>query len=826
VTTPAWSFARRSSRRGGTILPRARRTISGAVALSLVFAALGLALAASPVSAASTPTPTPVVTETVAPTTTPGATPTPQTSRAPLATPTPAVTTVPEEELEEPPTEENTPTPSPSQAPAPTTPPAPSPDPEPEPEPEPEPAPIVITSPASRSFVSGLTVTVAGTKQAGSAVTIPSVTGGRDLCTIAANDATTWTCANLTLPSGTIGLAARQTTAAGASSESTPIALRVLGSPGITGTGTLVNAGSLDGVGWDGASIRVKVTSPSSRTESCAGVVTDGYWYCGLTLASGTYQVQVEQSWPGSSSEWSTASSQRTLVIDRDVPAAPVVSSPEAGENLPKEAVRYTGSGENQASVDVYVDDQPACSAIVSNGSWGCDGAAPGNGSHTVKAIQRDIADNISPPSTAVRFTIGAASSPSPTPTSSSSPTSPSSPTASPSSPTTPSGSPSTTPSTPASPGSPVIPPTSSTPQPVTPPTPAEPAPAVPTPSPSTPEPTIPPFFSAPPGGDSGLAPEQTWGTPTLYGAAISSPQQTFERGNWAAGALIALGWLLLIALPLRLLATTLRDRVTKGNTHLTGRNRLSTERRLAEERLPGFSAHPAVVAAGALLGATVLAVLASGIQNEARYLRLTVAVAVGLAILNMCVAFSTRVAGRATRVAVNFRLVPLFLAVGAATAVISRVAGIQPPLIVGVVIGVAFAGGIAAHSRGAIQLVQIGAMTVLATGAWLALGTLGAADGFWASALNEMLSAICLAGLGSALLLLLPVLSLPGRAILEWSPVLWLAATVVVASLAAIILTGQHFPVVLAAGGAAVIAVLSLATWGWIRFVEPASAT
>ena len=821
MTTPAWSFARRSSRRGGTILPRARKTIGGAVVLALVFAGLSLGLSASPASAASTPTPTPAVTETIAPTTTPQATPTPQTSRAPLATPTPAATTVPSEELEEQPAEQITPTPSPSQEPAPTTPPSPSPAPEPEPDPE----PIVITSPTNRSFVSGLTVTLAGTKQAGSAVTIPSVTGGRDLCNIAANESTTWTCANLTLPSGTIGLAAQQTTASGATNESAPIALRVLGSPGITGTGTLVNAGSLDGVGWDGASIRVTVSSPSARTESCAGVVTDGYWYCGLDLASGTYQVQVEQSWPGSSNEWSTPSSQRTLVIDRDVPAAPVVSSPEAGENLPNRAVRYTGSGENQASVDVYLDDQPACSAIVSNGAWSCDGAAPGNGSHSVKAIQRDVADNVSPPSTAVRFSIGATVSPSPTPTSSSSPSAP----ASSSSPTAPSSSPSTTPSTPASPVSPVTPPTNAAPQPVTPPTPAETAPAAPTPAPPTPEATFPPFLSAPPGGDSGLAPEQTWGTPTLYGAAISSPQQTFDRGDWMAGALIALGWLLLIALPLRLLATTLRDRVPKGNTHLTGRNRLSTERRLAEERLPGFSAHPAVVAVGALLGATVLAVLASGIQNEARYLRLTAAVAVGLAILNICVALSTRIAGRATHVAVNFRLVPLFLAVGATTAVISRVAGIQPPLIVGVVIGVAFAGGIAAHSRGAIQLAQIGAMTVLATGAWLALGALGAlgaADGFWPSALNEMLSAICLAGLGSALLLLLPVLSLPGRAILEWSPVSWLVATVTVASLAAVILTGEHFPVVLAAGGAAVITVLSLATWGWIRFVEPASAT
>ncbi|MCU1407662.1 MAG: hypothetical protein JWQ43_3965, partial [Glaciihabitans sp.] len=68
--------------------------------------------------------------------------------------------------------------------------------------------------------------------------------------------------------------------------------------------------------------------------------------------------------------------------------------------------------------------------------------------------------------------------------------------------------------------------------------------------------------------------------------------------------------------------------------------------------------------------------------------------------------------------------------------------------------------------------------------------------------------------------------LSLPGRAILEWSPVLWLAATIVVATFAAVILTGEHFPVLLVAGGATVVTVLSVATWGWVRYVEPATAS
>jgi hypothetical protein len=117
---------------------------------------------------------------------------------------------------------------------------------------------------------------------------------------------------------------------------------------------------------------------------------------------------------------------------------------------------------------------------------------------------------------------------------------------------------------------------------------------------------------------------------------------------------------------------------------------------------------------------------------------------------------------------------------------------------------------------------VQIGVLTVLAVAAWLVLGSLGTADGFWPSAIHELLSAVCLAGLGSALLLLLPVLSLPGRAILEWSPAIWLGTTIVVALLAGVVLTGENFPVLLMAGGALAIAIVSVGTWGWSRFSQP----
>jgi hypothetical protein len=112
----------------------------------------------------------------------------------------------------------------------------------------------------------------------------------------------------------------------------------------------------------------------------------------------------------------------------------------------------------------------------------------------------------------------------------------------------------------------------------------------------------------------------------------------------------------------------------------------------------------------------------------------------------------------------------------------------------------------------------------VLATVSWILLGAAGPADGFWMSALTELLAALCLAGFGSALLLLLPVLSLPGRAIFEWSPLIWVGSTLLVCTLAASMFIGESFPVTAVAISAAAITVLCLSVWGWSRFVpQPA---
>ena len=643
---------------------------------------------------------------------------------------------------------------------------------------------FAITSPDNDFFVRGTKVTLSGKKRVGAAVTIPAVLpGGEALCATRANDKLTWECTDVALPSGSVALKALQHYGSDDPIESEAVLLRVLGAPAIRGDGAIVSAGAIDGFGWDGASIRVNVESPR-RTIPCSQPVADGFWYCALDLPSGTYDVKVEQSWPGSTTDWSPQSAGRQITIDTDIPLAPVITSPQSGEEISSQPFAYSGSAENGTTVDVYAGDQYLCSdnAVV-RGAWSCEGAGAIEGPRQLIAIQYDAAFNYSPPSAAVAVTYSTAA-------------------AAPSGETTPAP-------------SAANPPASSRP-PLTPApeqAPVAPAPATPLPTP----PNEPPAASAPFTGE-GSSAAQTWGRPTNYGAGIASPRQSLESGSWIFGVIFALGWLLLIALPLRLLASTLRGRENSGHLKLTGRNRLGPR---VEQTAP---TDRRIVGGGALAAAALLAVLASGIEGEVRYLRLTLAVALGIAVINLGVVLSTRWMGRSVGVSRSIRLVPLFLAIGAGTALVSRLAGIEPPLVIGVVVGVTFGAGVAARARGAVQLVQLATLLGLSTVAWVALGVIGPASGFLMTAITETLSAICLAGLGSLMLLMLPVMSLPGRAILEWSPSIWLAMTLLVGTFTAIIITGEQLPVLVIAGGAAIVAIICFATWAWVRFVEPAT--
>lgn len=382
-------------------------------------------------------------------------------------------------------------------------------------------------------------------------------------------------------------------------------------------------------------------------------------------------------------------------------------------------------------------------------------------------------------------------------------------------------------------------------PAPVNPP-PAQPAPVLPQPKPVVPEKTTPPPPPTPtpdersdagtlpwldrpifpgPGGEGPTIREAltNWGTPTGFGSQLPSPGASVSGGNWLWAPLLALAFIALIALPLRLLATTLRGRFTFRKPQLAGRNRGGT---VAEEPVPR---NPWLMGAVPLAATAGLIVLAEGLNGEARYLRLLFAVGAGLAILNVVgVAIATRFASRHQGVSGRLRFLPMLLIIAAIATALARITGMDPPLVGGVLIGVGFTLAVPVRQRALVNLAQVGGVLALAMVAWPAHSLMGPVDGFWASVLSEMLATVCLAGLGSALILMLPIGALPGRVVLEWSPKAWFAATLLVGTVAAAVLLGglqPTFPMLATLLMVVGFAAVCIAIWAWANYVEVSRA-
>ncbi|HEY8911979.1 hypothetical protein [Lacisediminihabitans sp.] len=611
-------------------------------------------------------------------------------------------------------------------------------------------------------------VALTGTKDADSGVSVlPLTAGDQPVCAVAEDSKTTWGC-TIALPNGkAIALTAQQTTSGSITGEDTET-LDVLGAPTIDGAPGYVTSGLVSGLGFAGATVVAAVAG--APAGGCTAVAsTTGYWSCALTVGSGSWVVVARQSQAGlGGGASSSPSGSLTVTVDRDAPASPAITSPRAGSRIPDRTVTYRGAGEEAGAVDVYVHNVPVCSARVSGTAWACTAAAPASGEHAVVAIQRDQAGNFSAPSAAISVFFG------------------------------------------PKPGAavpPVAPPATTDP-------PAETPPPSDAPTEPAPEPSQPPAPAAS-GGSS------NWGTPTSFGSALPTLAETVNRGNWLLAPLLALAFILLVALPLRMLATALRGRIRRPSIHLTGRNRPGLVDR--DDTTP---LNPILAGAISLAVAAAFIVFSGGVNDEVRYLRLTVAVCLGLGLLTVIgVAVTTRLASRWQGVAGRLRTRPMLVLAAAVAALLSRATGIEPAVVTGVVIGIGFARGLPARPRAIVNLVEVGGVTVLAIAAWLANGALGAVQGFWPSLLHETLATIALAGLGSAMTLVLPVATLPGRVILEWSPPVWLASVAVVTTVAAgVILGGRsaEFPVVGSIVLAVAFAALSLAVWAWLRFVEP----
>lgn len=275
------------------------------------------------------------------------------------------------------------------------------------------PAAPVITSPLAGASTSPTPV-ITGTAEPGSTVTVYD---GATVIGTALADGTTgeWTLTPGTpLAAGPHTLTATATDVAGNTSPaSAQVGIIVRDAPPPTpvlstpGDGALLSSATptYSGTAEPGSTVTVYVDGQQACTAltNAAGVFT-----CTPTTAlpDGAHTVVVEATNPVGSSP---ASSPSGFTVDTTAPTTPVVVGPADGSRTADATPTITGTGEPGSTITVRIDGTDAGTAVVApDGTWTFDVAtALIDGPHTVSAIAKDAAGNVSTPSATNTFTVG-----------------------------------------------------------------------------------------------------------------------------------------------------------------------------------------------------------------------------------------------------------------------------------------------------------------------------------------------------------------------------------------------------------------------------------
>lgn len=662
-----------------------------------------------------------------------------------------------------------------------------------------QPLALVPAAPASAAatftnatFVGVNQVTLTGSKDAGSALVIRRSGVNGVLCSVPAGPETSWSCPPLDLPNGQYTFTGVETLEDSSTQEMPPLTITVVGPPRLDGApGSTLTTGRFTGSGEPGADLRILSSGPGGDLQhACPDVLGDGFWSCIISVPSGEHTIRAIQSMPEFSSSFSSPSATLAATIDRDAPAAPTVTEPASGTVTEQRQIAVRGVGEAGANIQVFVNSEQRCVVdSTSDGAFQCTIDLGSPGSSTIQVLQRDAAGNFSAPSPRVEVEYAPPAAAPPPPPNEPAPESPAPP--------------------PTEPSDPDDPDTLS-PDPDTDNESATPAPPSPTPTP------------APPRRPDGPAPAvatDNWGTLTGFGGSLPTATQILDRGGWLLAPIVGIGYLLLIALPTRAVVRSSLPRLLPAPLRLTGRNRGVIHESDAP-LLPGW-----LVAVGVFAGAALVAALSGGIALEVRYLRLMAAIGLGLVLLNgLAVVLPARLAGLRHGVSVTERLLPTMLMGAVVAALLSRLWGLQPPILIGVLIATAFTAAVPRAARAGVAIAQTSGVAVLALAGWAAHDLLTPAYGFWANFAAETAAAVALGGLGSLLLLLLPVGPFPGRALYSVSRAGWSVITVLTAAVGgAIAFSGPNFPLLPLALASAAFAAACSAIFVWTRFVEPA---
>ncbi len=641
------------------------------------------------------------------------------------------------------------------------------------PTPTPTPGPPQLDPLPSR-LVTSLPLTVSGTADPGEVIDVSggSSTNADSRCTATTGNDGRFGCAIQRLPDGP-GVPVR------AESRSTGLAdsgrVDVLTPPVITSADGAATGGGIRGTAYPGATVTVTAETGESCSFPADG---SGSWGCVIPgLHDGTHTVTARQVAPFSSTR-SGGSRSITVVVDTVAPDAPTLTTPAPGMSTTAgQTITFGGAGEPGATVTVYASTSHgttvACTATVTGTAWSCS-AGLRQGDYLASALQRDAAGNVSAGSNAVAISVETAVT---------------------------------------------APPAATQPSPSTTPAPAQPAP--PTAAPSTPT----------------HAETKGW-TDTPFSTASAPVVTAASMPGWLRSVGLAVAALLLLVLPARLLVATLsRPREPHASrASLFGRNRTRSELGEADALLGGARAasapgtQPVWLAPVVGVTAAALVTLSTSVHDAAAYVRLLAAVALAVIGVNAIWVLAARGMTRHLGLSLARPVVrPALLVVVSATALGSRLIGLEPALLFGLVLGALLPEAADRVARGRTAAVQLSAVAAVGVLAWLTVGVLPAPSGDASAFVVELANSVALTAIGSTAIALLPFGGLAGRAVLRWSRPLWLVMALVVYTLlfalllpvASLVEAGAGVVTVVVA--ALVFAVLSVSVWLWERYVEPA---
>lgn len=267
-----------------------------------------------------------------------------------------------------------------------------------------------ISSPANSSVMGDATPLIQGSAEAGGNVVVEA--GGSQLCSAVASVAGEWSCTSSTLIEGEHLVSAKASDQAGNASASSAVTsftvdLTAPDAPSISSPvdgGLLIdNTPSIEGT----ADLESQIEVYSGANLLCqASTTAGGTWACvSAELAEGNHNLSaIAKDAVGNGS---AASTVVAVSVDAGPPPAPQIVSPGVDSLLNTNTPTFSGTAENDSTVEIKEGGATRCSALTDNaGSWSCVSAALGEGTHSLSAVATDIAGNIGPASSALVITI------------------------------------------------------------------------------------------------------------------------------------------------------------------------------------------------------------------------------------------------------------------------------------------------------------------------------------------------------------------------------------------------------------------------------------